>query len=84
MEYVTFLHSISLNRTISNSRIAFEPSGDISDHAKELGLEMPIKEALLSSSNIILIISIAVANVVEIRIIWPKINLKNGREISET
>jgi hypothetical protein len=75
LQYVTFLQSISLNRTINNEGITFEPPGDISHHAKELGLGIPLKEALLSFSNIILIISIAVAAIVGSWFVWPKMKL---------
>jgi hypothetical protein len=76
MQFVTFLQSLSLNRTKYDSGITFEPPGDISHHAKELGLEIPLKEALLSFSNVILIISIVVVSIVGSWLIWPRIKFR--------
>jgi hypothetical protein len=77
IQYITYLQSISLNRTMHNDGIKLELPGDISDHSKRYGPRVPLKDALLSISNVILLLSIAIVSVVGSWLIWPRIMQKN-------
>ena len=79
LQYLTYLQSIIIDEGINSGKVTVNLPGEISDHAKRFGPQIPLKEALLSSTNLILIISIIVATTIGSWIVWSKIKRQNGR-----
>jgi hypothetical protein len=81
LQYLTYLQSIIIDEGINRGKVTINLPGDISDHAKRFGPQIPLKEALLSSTNLRLILSIIVVTTIGSRIIWSKIKLQNGNKM---
>jgi hypothetical protein len=71
-QYVTYLRSISINTIVDDDNIIIELPGDIYPHAKIHGPKIPIKEALFSINNIILLLCITIVTVMGSWLIWQK------------
>jgi hypothetical protein len=80
LQFVTFLQSISLNRTTYDSGITFEPPGDISHYAKRYGPQIPLNEAILSYSNFVLLLSICIVSIIGSWLIWPRIKFRTTED----
>lgn len=80
LQFVTFLQSISSNRTTYDSGITFEPPGDISHHAKQYGPQIPLNEAILSYSNFVLLLSICIVSIIGSWLIWPRIKFRTTED----
>ena len=78
---ITYLQSINVEPGIKWGDITLKLPGDISDHAKRFGPQIPLKEALFSSTGLILMISIIVVTVIGSRIMWSKIKRQNGSKM---
>lgn len=63
-KYITYIQSLSINRTTHKGELKINLPGDISDNAKQLGLQIPLKHVLLSSSSLTLLISISIVTVI--------------------
>jgi hypothetical protein len=81
MNYITYLQSITNNSSVDKEQPLKLP-GDISPLAKKQGLHISLKEAIFSTSNFILLISISALTVIVSWLIWPKIklSLENKRD----
>jgi hypothetical protein len=77
IQYITYLQSINIDPGINWGDITLNLPGDISHHAKRFGPQIPLKEALFSSANLILMISIIVVTTIGSRIMWSKIKRQN-------
>ena len=75
---ITYLQSINVEPGIKWGDITLKLPGDISNHAKRFGPQIPLKEALFSRTGLILMISIIVVTVIGSRIMWSKIKRQNG------
>jgi hypothetical protein len=73
IQSITYLQSINVDPGIKSGDITLNLPGDISHHAKRFGPQIPLKEALFSSANLILIISIIVVTSIVWWIILPRI-----------
>ena len=78
IQYITYLQSINIEPGINWGDIMLNLPGDISHHAKRFGPQIPLKEALFSSTGLILMISIIVVTMIGSRIMWSKIKRQNG------
>ena len=78
IQYITYLQSINVEPGIKWGDIMLKLPGDISDHAKRFGPQIPLKEALFSSAGLILMISIIVVTMIGSRIMWSQIKRQNG------
>jgi hypothetical protein len=81
IQSITYLQSINVDPGIKSGDITLNLPGDISHHAKRFGPQIPLKEALLSSTNLILIVSIIIVATIGSRIMWYKIKHQNGRDM---
>ena len=81
IQYITYLQSINVEPGINWGDITLNLPGDISHHAKRFGPQIPLKEALFSSANLILMISIIVVTMIGSRIRWSKIKRQNGSKM---
>ena len=81
IQYITYLQSINVEPGIKWGDITLNLPGDISHHAKRFGPQIPLKEALFSSADLILMISIIVVTMIGSRIMWSKIKRQNGSKM---
>lgn len=58
--------------------IKLELPRDVSPFAKDAGPQIPLKESLVSSTNIILLISLTVVTTLGSWLIWPNIKPQMG------
>jgi hypothetical protein len=81
MSYITYFQSITNNSSVDKEQPLKLP-GDISPLAKKQGVHISLKEAIFSTSNIILLISVSALTVIVSWLIWPKIklSLENKRD----
>ena len=81
IQSITYLQSINVDPGIKSADIKLNLPGDISHHAKRFGPQIPLKEALVSGTNLMLIISIIVVTSIVWWIILPRIR-SSGQKIS--
>jgi hypothetical protein len=82
IQYITYLQSINIDPGIKMGDITLNLPGDISNHAKRFGPQIPLKEAFFSSTNLILIISIIVVATIGSRIMWSKLKRQYESKMS--
>jgi hypothetical protein len=74
-DYVTYIDSVNVDRTSKSATdplIELRIPGDISDAAKQAGIEVPWEKALFSVGNVVALIFFVVAAGVIILIVWPR------------
>jgi hypothetical protein len=81
IQYITYLQPINIGPGIKWGDITLNLPRDISHHAKRFGPQIPLKEALFSSTNLILMISIIVVTTIGSRIMWSKIKRQHGSKM---
>lgn len=52
--------------------------GDISDAAKQSGILVPWKEAIISNASIVLVLVLSSATLLSIFLLWPKLYGRTG------
>jgi hypothetical protein len=80
LQYLTYLQSITIDEGINRGKVTLNLPGDISEHLKKYGPRIPLREALFSGSNAMLLISVAVVTLIGSWLIWPKLKRRMSQE----
>jgi hypothetical protein len=80
IRYITYFQSMTTDGGIVQDGIILNVPGDISPNAKSHGLQIPLREAPFSGSNLILLISLAVVTLIGSWLICPKLKRRMSQE----